>query len=74
MKEYDYTLLKQRVIEKYKAIYKLADILFVCGQSISNKLNNRSRFTYEEIEFLIRDLNIQPDEIMDYFFKEKEKE
>lgn len=74
MKKYDYTKLKEKIIAKYNKLVNLKIVLHLCDQQVYNKLENRSHFTYEEIDILIKDLDIKDEEIREVFFKEVNNE
>ena len=67
----NYDKLKGRIKEVLGTQSKLAERLQVDETTISNKLNNNTYFTQKEILKVSSILNINIDEIPEYFFKEK---
>ena len=68
---YDFSRLKGRIKEFYGNQDYFADELGITRQSLNYKLNNRTRFSFDELKQMIDKLEIQPEEINDIFFKEK---
>lgn len=72
-RNFDYSKLKGRVIEKVGSLKRYAELLNISDTSISNKLNNKVPFTQDEI-FRSADidvLDIKLDDIKLYFFAKK---
>ncbi len=71
--KYDYAKLKGRISEYFDTQENFADSLCISATSMNNKLNEKkdSNFTQDEIFYSIQRLNIQPNELVDIFFKEK---
>lgn len=68
--EYNFQRLKGRIKEYYGNQDSFAEALKISTQALNNKLNNKAKFSYEEIDFMIKNLHIIPEEINDIFFKE----
>lgn len=65
---FDYQKLKGRIIEKFKSQGEFARV-FGCSQNtLSLKLNNKLRFTTDDIITIVELLNIPKYEIGEYFF------
>lgn len=71
--KYDYSKLKGRIKEYFETQENFANSLELSATSINNKLNEKrnENFTQDEIFYSIQRLNIQPNELIDIFFKEK---
>lgn len=67
----DYSKLKGKIVEVYGSQEKLAKVLDLSNQSISNKMTNKVPFKTNEIEKLVELLGIDPQDIGVYFFKKK---
>ena len=67
----DYSKLKGKIVEVYGSQEKLAKILDISNQSMSNKMTNKVPFKTNEIEKLVELLGIDPQDIGVYFFKKK---
>lgn len=65
---YDYSKLRGRIVEKKGNIKKFSNELGVSETSLSNKLNNKTSFTQDEILDSIFILDIDSNKIKDYFF------
>lgn len=68
---YDYSRLRGRIIEKYETVEKFAHAVGRTRAAVSRKLNNRTYFTQNEIRLFAEKLEIQPDEIGEFFFVRK---
>lgn len=68
MINYDYSKLRGRIVEKKGNIKKFSYELGISETSLSNKLNNKSSFTQDEILESISILDIDDINIKDYFF------
>lgn len=66
--EFDYSKLRGRIVEKFKSIGRFCDEYGITATSMSEKLNNKSRFSQLDIIKMSEMLNIKPDEIAEYFF------
>lgn len=69
--EYDYSKLKGRIIEVYETQGNFASAMGKTQETLSKKLNNIRRFDQNEITLAIQLLNISPEDINSYFFKQK---
>lgn len=67
----DYSKLKGKIVEVYGSQEKLAKVLDISNQSMSNKMTNKVPFKTNEIEKLVELLAIDPQDIGVYFFKKK---
>lgn len=72
-RNYDYSKLKGRIIEKLGSLKRYAELLNISDTSISNKLNNKVPFTQDEILRSADEdvLDIDLDNIKLYFFNKK---
>ena len=68
---YNFQRLKGRIKEYYGSIDNFANELNISRVTLSYKLNNRIKFNYDEVLFIIDKLHIQPKEIKDIFFSLK---
>lgn len=69
--EFDYSKLLGRITEKAGTQAVFALKMNLSERSVSRKLNNKLTFRQDEIVKACEALDIQPDEIADYFFREK---
>lgn len=65
---YDYSKLRGRIVEKKGNIKRFSNDLGISETSLSNKLNNKTSFTQDEILESICILEIDNSNIKDYFF------
>ena len=65
---YDYSKLRGRIVEKKGNIKRFSNDLGISETSLSNKLNNKTSFTQDEILESICILEIDNNNIKDYFF------
>lgn len=65
---FSYGKLKGRIIEKYGSQAAFAEALGVSARTLSLKMNNRIYFTQNEITKAARLLDIDMNDIKDYFF------
>ena len=65
---FNYNKLKGRIIEKYGSQSAFAEAFEVSENTMSLKLNNKVRFTSNDIVKAVDMLNIPPEEIGIYFF------
>lgn len=65
---YDYSLLRGRIKKKFGTDKEFSQALGIDPTSLSNKLNNKSYFSQEEIEKSCTLLEIDKNEINGYFF------
>lgn len=72
-RNYDYSKLRGRIVEKLGSIKKYAELLKLSDTSISNKLSNKTPFNQDEILRSIESdvLDIDVVEIPIYFFEQK---
>lgn len=71
MKKYDYNKLKGKIKEVFETQDKFAEALGRSSATINERLNNKKQFTQDEINDAILLLNIQAEEIKQYFFNQK---
>ena len=65
---YNYNKLRGRIVEFYGKQSNFAKSLGLSTVSLNKKLNNRVKFTQDEIYKIIEKLNINVIEVYDYFF------
>lgn len=65
---YNYNKLRGRIVEFYGKQSNFAKSLGLSTVSLNKKLNNRVKFTQDEIYKIIEKLNINVVEVYDYFF------
>ncbi len=65
---FSYNKLRGRVIEKYGTIREFANDYGISENSMSQKFNNKMRFTADDIISMSKMLDIGKDEIGIYFF------
>lgn len=72
-REYDYSKLRGRITEKLGNSKKLAEKLGISTTALYNKLSNKVPFNQDEILIAMRPdvLDIEPSELVKYFFNEK---
>lgn len=72
-REYDYSKLRGRITEKLGNNKKLAEKLGISTTALYNKLSNKVPFNQDEILIAMRPdvLDIEPSELVKYFFNEK---
>lgn len=73
VREYDYSKLRGRIIEKLGNCKKFADALGISDTALYNKLNNKTPFNQDEIVIAISPevLDIDKTEVCNYFFTQK---
>ena len=65
---FDFSKLKGRIIEKYKSQAEFAKALGISENTLSLKMNNKSRFTSEDIIRITSMLDISKESVGEYFF------
>ena len=65
---FQYLKLKAKIIEKYGTQAKFAEALGTSDVVISNKMNSKTSFTYNDIKKWSDVLEISKDDIGEYFF------
>ena len=65
---YDYSKLRGRIVEYFGSQTYFAKSLNLTKETLNKKLNNRVKFTQDEIRIMIDRLDIKKVEIEDYFF------
>lgn len=66
--KYNFQRLQGRIKEYYGTQNNFAKELGVTKQCLSRKLQNKSKFGYDEVTFMINKLHIRPNEVQDIFF------
>ena len=70
-KGFDYSKLKGRIVEKFGTQAAFSKAFGMSENSFSMKMNNKSRFTTDDIVKIVAMLDIPIDEIGLYFFTPK---
>ena len=65
---YEYRKLRGRIVEKYGSIRVFAEAVGISEVSVSKKMNGRAGFSQKDIENWCDLLEINREEIPDYFF------
>ena len=68
---FNYSKLKGRIIEKYGSQMAFTKAFGVSENTFSLKMNNRVRFSTDDIMLITKLLDIPENEIGDYFFAPK---
>lgn len=68
---FDYSKLRGRIIEKYGSQSNFAKEFGVSENTFSQKMNNKMRFTSDDIIEMSKLLSIPQDEVGFYFFTRK---
>lgn len=71
MKKYDYSKLKGKIKENFLLQSEFAECLKISDTSLSNKLNNKTFFSQDEIQKSINIFKLNPVEVIEIFFTEK---
>lgn len=66
--QYDYSILKGKIIEKLGSRRQLAEELAINETTLSNKLNNKNDFTRNEMRTICKILDEPLERIIDFFF------
>lgn len=69
VENFDYSLLRQRMKSYRYSVEALASKAGMDRSSLSLRLNNKREFTQEDILRISKVLDIQLDNLADYFFK-----
>lgn len=69
--EFDYSKLRGRIVEKYQTIGRFCDVFGITKTAMSDKLNNRARFKQTDIMRIVELLEIDQNDIPEYFFARK---
>lgn len=69
-KKYDYTLLRRRILAKYKSFKDFSESLGICTMSLWRKLNGETDFTIKEVDRICELLEIKKEDMHEYFLKE----
>lgn len=69
--EYTFQKLKGRIKEYFNSQSSLAEEMNLSTTALSNKLNGRTKFNYDEIISLVEILKIKKEEVFEYFFNQK---
>ena len=65
---FDYSKLRGKIVEKYGNQSNFASALGISENTLSLKMNNKVRFTTDDITTISRLLEIDAEEIGKYFF------
>lgn len=68
---FDFQKLRGKIIEKYNSITAFAQAFGVSQNTFSKKMNNRVKFSANDIIKIVNMLDIPESEINEYFFKKK---
>lgn len=68
---YDYSKLRGRIKELFGTQEKFADTMKISAVAFSQRLNNVTKFTQDEISDACQALNIRDADIRTYFFTRK---
>ena len=66
---FQYAKLKGRIVEKYKTQGKFAKEIGISEVALSKKMNARTSFSYDDIKLWCDKLDINNNEIGEYFFE-----
>lgn len=69
--EYDFQRLKGKIKEYYSNQDLFAKELGISGTALNNKLNNKTKFSFDEVLIITEKLKINPKEIYSIFFTRK---
>lgn len=67
---FNYRKLRGKIIEKYGTITEFVKIYGVSQNTFSRKLNNRLKFSADDIIKIVNILEIPESEIKEYFFNQ----
>ncbi|MBQ1292814.1 MAG: DUF739 family protein [Clostridiales bacterium] len=65
-----YSKLRGRIVEVYGSMDKFAEVLNITRTTVSNKINNKSKFSRDDIILWASALKISQEDIPSYFFTE----
>ncbi len=65
---FDYQKLRAKIVEKFGTQDKFAEAYGISRVALSQKMNNKTKFTYNDIVQMSKMLDINVDDIGDYFF------
>jgi len=68
LKIWDYSKLKGRIYEKYGSQYAFSKEMGMRDSALSGRLNCRTTFTQTEIIKAAKLLEIEPEQLAEYFF------
>ena len=68
---FDYAKLKGKIIEKYGSQIEFAKAMQVSENTLSLKLNNKVRFTADDIVQITDLLGVDKNEVGQYFFTQR---
>lgn len=69
--EYDFSMLRGRIVSKFKTLGAFAKIMGISLNSLIKKLSNESPWKHAEIGRAIELLEIKPDDVCTYFFTQR---
>lgn len=65
---FSYSKLRGKIVEKYGSQCNFAEAFGISENSLSLKMNNKSRFTSDDIIKITEMLDISKEEVGEYFF------
>lgn len=68
---YNFEELQRRIKYYYGTQNNFAKDLGITKQCLSRKLKNKSKFSYDEVNYMIKQLHIKPNEVQNVFFTEE---
>lgn len=68
---FDYSKLKGKIIEKYGSQIEFAKVMQVSENTLSLKLNNKVRFTADDIVQITDLFGVDKNEVGQYFFTQR---
>lgn len=66
--KFNHDKLRGKIVEKKRTLINMADSMGISDTVLGNRLSNKSHFSQDEIYFLVKELEIEPEEISLYFF------
>lgn len=68
---FDFSKLRGRIVEKYGSNTSFAEKIGISTVSLSHKLNGRTSFSADDITVIVEKLDINLNDIGEYFFTQK---
>lgn len=68
---HDYSKLRGMIYEKFGTAKKFADTVGINPSNLSGKLSGKIPFTQNDIDKIIKALNLESSEVGDFFYKLK---
>lgn len=69
--KYDFSKLRGKICEEYKCVSNFSKVAKISPSGMSQKLNNITKFTSDDIYKIIEVLKIENEDIKAYFFTKK---